>query len=240
VLRFAIFNGCVFGRVVRAAQAIWGATQPVQQCRQIQNENGVVAPLPSTLCACTVGGGVAVGCGGRQIVVPTIDATAAEDPILRRGGWRFAVTCIAKLNDGQRAVSGLAIGDLYIWTVSTLENDLRLHGHTRAVTGVCVLGQRIVSASDDATLRVWNSTTGACKRVLHGHEVSVAAVCALTDGARVASGSADASVRVWHIATGTCERVLRGHRAPVRAVCALHDGRVASGSLDQSIRMWRV
>jgi len=106
--------------------------------------------------------------------------------------------------DGQLLATPSGNKDIKVWTVSTGQEVLTLHGHQDHVVRMAFSpdGRRLASASDDKTLSLWDVSTGreifSCdhKRPVHGVAFS-------TDGRFLASASFDQSIKLWDAATGT-------------------------------------
>jgi hypothetical protein len=92
---------------------------------------------------------------------PYLTPPGAE--LRRFEGHTDAVSSVAMLPDGQRALLASRDKTLRLWDLETGAELRRFEGHTGPVSSVAALadGRRALSASEDATLRLWDIETGA-------------------------------------------------------------------------------
>lgn len=143
-------------------------------------------------------------------------------------------------SDGQMMAVGDAIGNIYLWNISTAQLLNTFSGHKGWVWSVAFSpdGTLLASGSTDSSVRLWDVQSGRCLQVLTNHTGSVRSLSFSPDGQQLASGSEDKTVRVWNL-QGQCLRILQGHTQSVYSVhFAPNRQTLASSSNDATIRIW--
>lgn len=118
--------------------------------------------------------------------------------------------------------------EVKVWDVPTCKPLLRLAGHSRGVSALCLLKDQrmLISGGLDQNLRVWNLDSGELLRTLNNHtrEVQGLAVRPAAEGLpMIASISDDSTVRLWQPTIGRMIRFTRVD-APPLAICWLPNG----------------
>ena len=125
----------------------------------------------------------------------------------------------------ERFASGSYDNTIKIWSITSLQCEATLRGHSGGVNSLDLTPNRdqLVSCSDDKTIRVWSvsfhdATNGVkyeCIRVLKGHHNSVRCIKLNLFTGHLFSVAADQqnfgdhSVKVWDMDTGKCLRTIQ-------------------------------
>lgn len=124
-----------------------------------------------------------------------------------------------------------------LWNMRTGECQVRLRGHSGAISAVHFTSDLIVTGSVDSTLKIWN-LDGACLQTREGHRGEITSV--QFDTEHIASGSEDSSIRVWRFnEQDTASIELLGHEGPVCCL-QLNGDRLISGSVDETVKVWSI
>ncbi|ELU06614.1 hypothetical protein CAPTEDRAFT_96666 [Capitella teleta] len=100
---------------------------------------------------------------------------------------------------GARAVTASQDHTLKVFRLEDSLCLYTLHGHTAAVTALCLDSSHplaAISGSDDGDVRVWDLLTGACVHKLQGHEVSRVTAVTSTQNYIISTG-VDDRLCVW-------------------------------------------
>lgn len=146
-----------------------------------------------------------IAIGGERIVF-LIDGDTGKE-LSRFEGHRNAVTCVAFMADGQKALSGSDDQTMHLWDVASGKSLRTFVGHTRPVQSVALSpdGLRALSGSSDDTVRLWEVESGRELRRFEKHIEPVIRVAFLPEGRQTLSGSRDAIIRVWELAPASTE-----------------------------------
>ncbi|EDR10615.1 WD-40 repeat-containing protein [Laccaria bicolor S238N-H82] len=166
------------------------------------------------------------------------DANTGKE-LRRLQDTNFGVLSVAFSSVGQKIVSGLFNGSVYVRDAKT-DQLRKFQGHTGIVTSVAFSpdGNLIASGSKDQSVRIWKANEGHQLRNMPGNNGGVLSVAFSPDGNFVVSGCIDTRVQIWNVNTGQL-RNIQGHSDSVHTVAFSHDGKfIVSGSEDKSVRVW--
>ncbi len=150
---------------------------------------------------------------------------------------------IAYSPDGSTLAAASADGEIRLWPVGDVGQQLVLKGHTDWVrsVGFSPDGPLLVSGSEDWTVRLWRVSDGHCLGILSDHTNAVWSVAFSPDGQTIASASHDQTIRLWDLGSMSLCSTLRGHTNRVWSAVFSPDGSLlASCGDDRSLRIWRV
>lgn len=150
---------------------------------------------------------------------------------------------IAYSPDGSFLAATSADGEIRLWSVDTMGQQLSLKGHTDWVRsiGFSPDGQFLISGSEDWTMRLWRIHDGHCLGTLSDHTNAVWSVAFSPDGLTVVSASHDHTVRLWDVASLKLVATLKWHTNRVWSVAFSPDGQLlASGGDDRTVHLWEV
>lgn len=99
-----------------------------------------------------------------------------------------------------------------IWSSSTENPDLRLHGHTAKINTVAFApdDKSVLTASSDGTARIWMLESQSEPLILAGHGGALNSASFDRSGSRILTTSDDTTARIWR-SDGSLLHVLRGH-----------------------------
>lgn len=156
------------------------------------------------------------------------------------------INSIALTSDDTKLITG---GEdcIRVWSLSSLNQEMELVGHTAAIkaVGVSKNSKYIASGGEDRTVRLWNMITGEQEAIFYGHNSTVGCVSISDNGIFLASGGGvnDAKIRIWNIEHKTQDAILEGHKDKVMclAICR-QDKYIVSGAglEDRTIRIWNI
>ncbi len=168
-----------------------------------------------------------------------------EGAILGMGSPRFrhdgAVTAVAAMPDGLKAVTGCGDKKLRVWNLATGVEELVLEGHADPVISIALSGdgRRAVTGAGDKSIRIWDLVSGYQIAELKGHTDAISCVALTPNGRAIVSGSKDRSLQVWDADAGRDLFFLGRHTAAVRSLAVTPDGLfVISAGDDGEIRLW--
>ena len=153
------------------------------------------------------------------------------------------IHAVAFSPDGKLLATGDMQGEVHVYQVADLKQQLTLRGHRNWIASVAFSldGQTLCSSSKDGTMYVWDVRTGQALTTWIEYDRTIASVGLSPDGQTLASGSWDGTVKLWSVNTGNCEKTLLGHKSFVRVVMFSPDGQMlASSSGDRTVRLWDV
>ncbi len=124
-----------------------------------------------------------------------------------------AVSAVAFLSDGRRALAGSDDGGLHLWDLVSGRKLGFVGDHKAKILGLSIdqRGRLAATASWDRTVRIWDLGKRQAVAVLNGHRGPVNAVAFTGDGSRLLSAGHDGTIRIWRVATGALERVAYRH-----------------------------
>ncbi len=169
--------------------------------------------------------------------------------VLRLGGHKGVVRCLAFDPQGHRLASADIFGTVKVWNASQ-GNELSTLGGGRLgdVSSVTFSpdGRRLAAASMDGGIRVWDAQlleaqpSSRHDPLFTFHSASsVLSVSFGPDGRWLAAGYEDHLVRVWDTSTQAERLTLRGHADAVCGVTFSPDGwLLASASRDGTVKIW--
>ena len=145
--------------------------------------------------------------------------------------------------DGRILASGLGVGTIKLWDVTTGMNIATLEGHhwRSGVHSVSFSpdGKILASAGGDNKIKLWDVATG--KNIITIKHPYTTSMLFSPDGKIIASGSEDDTIKLWDAATGENITTLEGHKSYVYSVSFSPDGKtIASGSYDNTVKLWNV
>ena len=156
-------------------------------------------------------------------------------------GHDDSVVAISWRDDQQMVTASLDRMIHSIESGSDSSTAIKLSGHSRGVTALCVLSDAttLVSGGEDQSLRVWNLMEQRLVRSLNQHTGPIHAIAARhsTEGLpMVASAAADRTIRFWQPTIGRMVRYARLSAEPL-AIAWLDDRRVAAACNDGRLRV---
>jgi len=208
------------------------------------------APLPNAVLAPD----------GRMALLPTgfiidepYDAVLWDvetgQEIRRFTGHPDGVVSAAFSPDGQRAVTGGAMGTIILWDVASGQEIQRFEGYEAdEFIGPSVAthslafspdGQTLMSGFGNGTLVQWDVTSGQEIRQFEGHGFLVGQIVFSPDGQHIFTGAWDNTAIYWNAATGEIVHHFTDHSAAVYQVALTPDGRYGlGGSADNTTTLW--
>ena len=210
---------------------------------ELRSEQSTETSVPNLHCVSFSPNGkqIAVG-GGTPSVEGTVEIFAwpTLKPISKVNQHDDSVTSVAWFGDTQIISASL---DRQIQTRKMSGELLSIcHGHSRAVSSLCLLSDEktLVSAGADQTVRVWNLSTGNLIRSLSQHTRPVHAVAPRPTASglpMVASASVDRTIRFWQPTIGRMVRYIRLDAEPLD-IAWTHDGaRIVAACSDGHVRV---
>lgn len=158
-------------------------------------------------------------------------------------GQPAAVTDIAVMDDGARALCGTADGAVKLWDISAGRCVQSFAGHAGPAYAVSLSsdGRWALSGGQDQLVRFWDTAGGSCLRTLRAHAQPINAVCLSADARFALTASADGTVKLWNIATGRCVRTFWNDKEYVWTVQLCPDQQHAVyGGADGKLHYWEL
>jgi WD40 repeat protein len=220
---------------------VWDLERGVElrTLRGHRREVNAVAITPDGRLAVSAGGILGAAPNPRNNMLRVWDLERGEMLRTLRGHTE-AVSAVAVLQDGRRALSGSSDGTLRVWD---LQRGVQLQAfdlQDRSIRQLGVLGEgRYAVAACDGAIRVWDLQQGQACANLEFARSSLVAMAPLPDGRRIIA-AAGAALEVWDLLNGTqLFTIPPGHGASVTALAVTGDGRYAiSAGWDLSLKIW--
>jgi WD40 repeat protein len=178
-------------------------------------------------------------CSGIGGALHLWDACETSQPA--RAKHDQAVTSVATMADGRRAMSWSADQTIRVWSLHDGGLLNTLHGHDALIIGCELLPgcERALSWSEDGGLLLWDVSSGKLLHSLKGHRLPVVGAQAYSGGRHALSWSSDGTLRCWDLTRGSALQLMRGHRSAVNGARVLADQhRALSWSADRTVRVW--
>ncbi|XP_068651948.1 DENN domain and WD repeat-containing protein SCD1 isoform X2 [Aristolochia californica] len=126
-----------------------------------------------------------------------------------------------------------------IWDIRAGRQMHKLHGHTRWIRSLRMVGDTLVTGSDDWTARMWSVSRGSCDAVLACHAGPILCVEYSGLDRGIITGSADGLVRFWGSEEGgiRCLKSVTLHSASILSISAT-DHWLGVGAADNSMSLF--
>lgn len=156
-----------------------------------------------------------------------------------------SITHLAYSRDGQYVAGATSIGDIRVWSASTLQPVGSLQGHSRLVMGLAFSANDshlLASGSEDGTVRLWDLADLARPSTLLYQAQGFVRTLALSPRANlIAIAGDEVDIQIWDVRAHRAIAVLRGHTNIITSLAFTPDGKfLASCSGDHTVRMWPV
>jgi len=161
---------------------------------------------------------------------------------------RGSVQAIAVSQDGKRAVTGGADGEVRIWNLQKGRLITSISATAKKLTvALAPDGKTLAAAGDDKIVRVWDlselkddaGTVTKEPKKLEGHTDAVHALAFGKDATQLASAGADKTIIIWDMATGKGKHTLKEHTAAVKALVFTSDAKALVSAGDEArIMTW--
>ena len=150
------------------------------------------------------------------------------------------IYAVAVSRDGKRAASAGGNGEVFVWSLETNEELVRLEGHDEEseVNGSRSRhGKRVVTAASDGDIRVWDAESGKELAKIKGPREGILAFALSPDGKKAVVSVPGHACLVYDLETKKELFQLRGTRTRFKQL--LCDGaRIVTGAADRTLRLW--